>query len=106
MSWLTRVRARSDKQASVAGADGRPHESLPTALFDQNQVLEGEVTSFDPHVGLGLVRLDCKPVCELRFHCITIDDGSRSVGVGRRVTVRLKPSFGGELEVAALHKLG
>jgi hypothetical protein len=26
--------------------------------------------------------------------------------VGRRVTVRLKPSFGGELEVAALHKLG
>ncbi|KJE76325.1 hypothetical protein [Ferrimicrobium acidiphilum] len=106
MTWLERMRGRGASQTVVSGADGRPRESLSTALFDQNQVFEGEVTSFDPHVGLGLVRLDCKPVCELRFHCITIDDGSRSIGVGRRVTVRLKPSFGGELEVAALHKLG
>lgn len=104
MGWLTRRFGRGD--SAVAGADGRPRSPFPTALFDQNQLIEGEVESFDPHVGLGTVRLDVKPSREVSFHCITIDDGSRAIGIGRRVTVRLKPSFGGELEVASLHKVG
>ncbi|WP_298209277.1 hypothetical protein [Ferrimicrobium sp.] len=104
MGWFARRLGRGD--SAVAGADGRPRAPFPTVLFDQNQVFDGEVVSFDPHVGLGMVRLDAKPPCEVRFHCITIDDGSRAIGIGRRVTVRLKPSFGGELEVASLHKVG
>ncbi|WP_298403815.1 hypothetical protein [Ferrimicrobium sp.] len=96
MAWLARLRRAAAPQ----------EEAAVMALYDQAQTLEGEVISFDPHVGLGMVRLRSKPTCDVRFHCITIDDGSRAIGVGCRVLVRLKPSFGGELEVAMLHKLG
>ncbi|MCI2976391.1 MAG: hypothetical protein MP439_10010 [Ferrimicrobium sp.] len=106
MGWLRAWWQRlGEANQRVAGADGRAREVIPMALYDQTQMLEGQVTSFDPHVGLGTVRLNVKPPHEVRFHCITIDDGSRAIGIGVRVSVRLKAGFGGELEVATLHKL-
>ena len=59
----------------------------------------GVVAEFDPHVGLGVVRLDDGR--EVPFHCAEIADGSRLIEPGSRVLCEVRPKFG-RLEAFAL----
>ncbi|MEN9505738.1 MAG: hypothetical protein RI958_1664 [Actinomycetota bacterium] len=54
--------------------------------------LEGVVSSFDDHVGLGQVTADDGRTW--LFHCIAIADGSRSIEIGARVDFELMPKMG------------
>ena len=53
---------------------------------------DGVVAEFDPHVGLGVVRLDDGR--DIPFHCAEIADGSRSIEPGNRVKCEVRPKFG------------
>ena len=72
-------------------------------------VYRGVVESFDEHVGLGwlvgqrpgaAVPTDGDPVAEGRFqfHCTTIVDGSRRIGVGQPVSFIVGPAGPGRWE--------
>lgn len=87
------------------GAAGGSQASAGEQVFPGGRILIGEVTAFDPDSGLGAVVLEGFGTTPVRFHCIAVDDGSRAVGVGRRVACRLGASYGGEVEVVTLRKL-
>jgi cold shock CspA family protein len=55
-------------------------------------MVTGTVTAFDEQVGLGVVVTEDGR--ELAFHCVSIADGTRTIDVGRRVTVELVPRLG------------
>lgn len=59
----------------------------------------GVVAEFDPHVGLGVVRLDDGR--DVPFHCAEIADGSRLIEPGSRVLCEVRPKFD-RLEAFAL----
>ena len=54
--------------------------------------VEGRVTAFDDHTGLGTI-VDGGG-SEYRFHCIEIANGSRSIAVGASVTFEVLPKLG------------
>jgi cold shock CspA family protein len=89
---------RRHRRRGIQGA----HEGVRSVL-DPHEVLVGTVRAFDEHVGLGVVALEQH--ASVPFHCIVIDDGSRSVAVGTRVLVRVGASFRGTLEATWIHKL-
>lgn len=82
---------------------GSLEEAPARIVVDPYEVREGTVVAFDAHVGLGAIALEGSS--EVPFHCIVVDDGSRSVRVGQRVLVRVAPSFRGASEATWVHKL-
>jgi cold shock CspA family protein len=56
----------------------------------------GLVTSFDPHVGLGVVRGD--DGTEFAFHCTQIADGSRCIAPDTSVEFAVVPGHLGRWE--------
>ena len=54
--------------------------------------MNGTVTAFDEHVGLGAVTTG--EGVEHLFHCVEIVDGSRTIAVGTAVTFELLPKLG------------
>lgn len=56
----------------------------------------GRVRSFQDHLGLGDVELDDGAV--LPFHCTAIDDGSRHIDIGARVSCTPQPGHLGRME--------
>jgi cold shock CspA family protein len=52
----------------------------------------GIVTAFDERVGLGVVVTDDGSA--LAFHCVAIADGSRTIAVGRTVTIDVVARLG------------
>jgi len=78
-------------------------EAPERTLLDPHEVLTGTVVAFDEHVGLGVVAVDGgQPI---PFHCIVVDDGSRSVEVGQTVLLRVGASYRGTVEATWVHKL-
>lgn len=53
--------------------------------------MHATVCEFDPHVGLGSVRLDDGSI--VPFHCAEIADGSRSIAVGTLVECEVRAKF-------------
>ena len=88
-------------RGAAGGPRIHPAEQVPSGT----RILVGEVAAFDPETGLGEVVLEACGSNPIRFHCIAIDDGSRAVGIGRRVACRIGASYGGEIEVVSLTKL-
>ncbi|TAN29631.1 MAG: cold-shock protein [Actinomycetota bacterium] len=66
-------------------------------------ISRGIVTQFDRETGLGIIA--CADGTELRFHCIAITDGSRSVEVGASVCFRVFPGMKGNAEAGVVEKL-
>lgn len=64
-------------------------------------MLSGTVTRFDAAVGLGIVTSDAGQ--EYQFHVIEIDDGSRTIEVGRMVRFQPLPKFG-HYQAGKIHK--
>lgn len=54
--------------------------------------MQGTVTEFDEHVGLGTVTT--ADGTTYLFHCVEIADGSRTIPVGAAVTFELLPKLG------------
>ena len=54
--------------------------------------MQGTVTRFDQHVGLGEITADSGAV--IPFHCIAIADGTRNITVGAEVEFGLVPKLG------------
>ena len=61
--------------------------------------IPGTVESFDEAVGLGQIRADDGR--RFPFHCIAIDDGTRTIAVGTPVRFDLHPALG-RYEAAAI----
>jgi len=53
---------------------------------------QGSVSAFDAHVGLGEVLAD--DGARFPFHCVEIDDGSRSIEVGAPVSFDVVSKLG------------
>jgi cold shock CspA family protein len=63
----------------------------------------GVVAAFDERVGLGAIALEDGR--EVTFHSTQLDDGTRRVDVGARVTARVARWHRGELEATAVTTL-
>ncbi len=64
--------------------------------------MEGLVTTFDHHRGLGSIRGDQR---DFPFHCTALLDGSREVAVGAAVAFALRPGGQGRWEATEIAKL-
>jgi cold shock CspA family protein len=62
--------------------------------------MNGSVTSFDEHRGIGEVTADDGTVYP--FHCTVIADGSRTIEVGATVEFEIIPGHVGRWEAAAI----
>ena len=62
----------------------------------------GTVTAFDDRRGVGVVRCADRSVA---FHCTAITDGTRSIGVGALVAVRIGPARLGRIEARSVRPL-
>lgn len=60
--------------------------------MNRRAAIEGVVTSFSDSAGWGTVT--APDGSEFGFHCIEIDDGTRTIAAGTRVTFTLLPRFG------------
>lgn len=58
--------------------------------------MDGTVSDFDEHVGLGTVTADGGT--SYQFHCTQIADGTRTIAVGARVTFDVAPGGPGRWE--------
>ncbi len=67
--------------------------------------MQGVVSEFDCHVGLGVVR-SSGDARSYRFHCTQIADGTRSVAVGAVVEFDVIPGVLGDWEAANVTKAG
>ncbi len=64
----------------------------------------GTVTSFNEDRGYGTVK--DQTGSELPFHCTSIADGSRTIGIGQEVQFEVVPGRGGRWEAANLRSVG
>ncbi len=78
-------------------------ERRPRPVVSPDAVLPAKVVAFDAAVGLGVLELEGGQLVD--FHCIVVDDGTRSVDVGQRVLVRVAAAYRGALEATWIHKL-
>ncbi|MSO59290.1 MAG: hypothetical protein EXQ63_03070 [Ilumatobacteraceae bacterium] len=62
---------------------------MPQSFFD----VSGQVSQFDSASGLGQIRTASGET--YRFHCIEINDDSRSIAIGAQVTCDIWPILGG-----------
>ncbi|MET0275648.1 MAG: hypothetical protein ABW211_02250 [Acidimicrobiia bacterium] len=62
--------------------------------------MHGTVTEFDQHRGIGAVTTDTG--LQLRFHCTTIADGTRTIPVGAEVNIAIVNGPRGDYEAADL----
>lgn len=65
-------------------------------------ISQGKVTSFDEHVGLGVIECNNE---QIPFHCINIADGSRSIEIGTQVTFEKYDHPRGREEARNISKL-
>ena len=63
-------------------------------------MMHGVVTSFDAHVGRGVVRSD--EGVDYGFHCVQIADGTRTIAVNTAVDFEVIPGPLGTWEAANL----
>ncbi len=61
--------------------------------------LQGVVTRYDDHAGLGEVEADG---ARYPFHCTQLADGSRHAEAGQAVTFRVVPGHAGRWEAAEI----
>jgi cold shock CspA family protein len=64
--------------------------------------LNGRVTAFDDHRGLGEITTDDGTAYP--FHCTVLADGSRTIPVGTAVEFEVAPGRLGRWEAAAIRK--
>lgn len=62
--------------------------------------MDGIVTEFDAHVGLGVVKADAGE--SFPFHCVNIADGSRTIDAGARVSFETFDHPRGRTEARAI----
>ena len=62
--------------------------------------MNGVVTAFDEHAGLGVARGD--DGVDYPFHCTQIADGTRTIGVAAEVSFAVVPGRLGRWEAARL----
>lgn len=63
--------------------------------------MDGVVTEFDEHRGLGTVEADGQ---RYPFHCTAIADGTRTIDVGAEVSFAVVPGLGGRWEASAVER--
>ena len=61
--------------------------------------MDGVVTEFDEHRGLGVIEVDDE---RYPFHCTAIADGTRTIDVGAEVRFSVVPGLGGRWEASAV----
>lgn len=79
---------------------------MNNAVFTINEVgstVSGVVIEFDKHIGLGKIKLDDNRI--LDFHTINIEDGTRGIDVGAKISGKIFFHPRGRYEIKKIEKI-